>query len=108
MTTTDKVFGLCVCQKWIYQPENWHARCPGMVIQNILRILKILDFAKSNIKISVFLTFRVKKSCFGKSEVVIFKNSIFYVFWCFLFAFCVKIAVFGDFQTLINFRPKMA
>ena len=30
MTSTETVFGLCVCQKQIHQHEFWHARCPAM------------------------------------------------------------------------------
>ena len=35
---TDTFLGRYVCQKSIYQPEIWHARCQATVLQHITRL----------------------------------------------------------------------
>ena len=63
--------------KKTYQPEIQHVICPGIVLQHnvrFLQILQILDFEKCYIKISVFNFSGVKKTFFGKSEIVVWKN----------------------------------
>ena len=39
-SSTDTVFGLRVCQNWIYQPEIWYARFPDMVPKHIFRLFE--------------------------------------------------------------------
>ena len=48
--------GLYACQKWIYQPEIWHAMYLSMALKHAIRIfekLKLLNLEKSYIKNSV-------------------------------------------------------
>ena len=103
---TDTVFGLYVWQKWIYQPENWHARCPGMVLQQILRfskISKVLDFVKSYIQISAFLT-----SCFfGKIRDSHFEELLILRLLLPFICIMLKIYIFDDFSNISSiFDPK--
>ena len=50
-----------------------------------------------------FFTFWVKIHFFGKSDIAISKNLLFYGFGCFLFAFCFNSLFWVIFQTFINF-----
>ena len=58
MTSTDTVFEQYVCPKQIYQPENWHARCPGVVLQHIVHFFENFEnfgFWKGLYKICFFM-----------------------------------------------------
>ena len=52
-------------------------------------------------------SFLVKITFFGKSDIAIVKNFLFYAFCCLLFEFCFKSLFLVIFQTFINFRPKL-
>ena len=60
-SSMNTVLGLYVSQKYIYEPEIWHVRCPGMVLQHIVRFLffifENIAFLKSYIKFLFFLLF---------------------------------------------------
>ena len=88
-------FGLSDVQAWFY---NIFSVC--------LNFFKILDFVESYIRSPVFI-FWVTKLFWGKSEMTILKISLFCVYWCLLFAFCLNRCFWWFFQTFIYFRPKM-
>ena len=52
-----------VCQKWVYQPEIWHALCTGMVLQHIVRFF-----------IGFFYNFGALEKFIWKSQFFIFER----------------------------------
>ena len=96
---TDTVFGLYVCQKSIYQPENQHARCPDTVLQYVIRfskILIILDFNKSKKPV-----LRGQKITFWKIRDDNFKELYIARFCAFNLHFTFKFLFLVIFQTSI-------
>ena len=83
-------FGMPDLQAWLYN-----------ILYGFQKILKILDFEISYIKILVFKFLGEKNFFFEKSEIVILKNFLFYACWCFLIAFCLKLLFLVIFQTFV-------
>ena len=102
---TDTVFGLYVCQKKIYQPEIWHIRCPGMVLQHIVRAFEKKDFVKYLITISCFYSLGKKIICW-KIRDSHFEGLL--TLRLLLLSFCIllKISTFGDFSNIYQISTK--
>ena len=87
-SSTDTVLGLSVCQKWIRQPEIWHAIRPVMVLQHILRFFESFEnfgFCKKLCKKSVFRFGGVNQHFFGgeishlKGVLILRRLSVFFI-----------------------------
>ena len=91
MISTDTVLGLYGCQKYIYQPKNRHSRCPGMVLQPIVRFFENSEnfefWEKSYLKVSFFQFWGLKKKTFLENRDSHFKQLYtlrILVFFCIL------------------------
>ena len=104
--STEMVFGLYACQKWIYQPEIWHAKCPGTVLQHILRFLEILKISiLQSHKILAFY-FWGYRTIFRKIWDSQFKELFILRLGCFLFAFYFKSLLSVIFWNIYAFDQK--
>ena len=83
----------------------WHARCPGKVIQHIFVFLKVLKILGKKYKFQ-FFRFLGFKIIFWTIRDDRFKGHFILHIWCFFFAFCIKISIFGDFSNICQFSTE--
>ena len=106
--TSSTVLGLYVCQK--IDISTWNLSCQisrhgPTPYCTVFENYKYFGFQKMLYKNFSFFYFWVRHF-FGKSEKAILKNSLFYVFWCFLFAFRLKSLFLVIFKYLSIFDQK--